>query len=110
MSEEELEELRRRKMAELQQQAAVEQQAATQEAEVRAQRAAVLRQILSPEARSRLSNLRMVKPSFAEQLENDLIRLASANRLPEIPVTDKTLKTMLAQLAGRQRDTKIQFK
>jgi DNA-binding TFAR19-related protein (PDSD5 family) len=52
----------------------------------------------------------MVKPSFAEQLENDLIRLASSNRLPEIPITDKTLKTMLTQLAGRQRDTKIQFK
>lgn len=109
MSDEELNELRRRKMAQLQQQAQVEEQAA-QEAEIRAQRAAILRQILSPEARSRLSNLRMVKPGFAEQLENDLIRLASANRLPEIPITDKTLKTMLAQLAGRQRDTKIQFK
>ena len=109
MSDEELDELRRRKMAELQQQAMVEEQTA-QEAEVRAQRTAVLRQILSPEARSRLSNLRMVKPAFAEQLENDLIRLASANRLPEIPITDKTLKTMLAQVARRQRDTKIKFK
>jgi programmed cell death protein 5 len=109
LSDEELNELRRRKMAQLQQQAQAEEQA-VQEAEIRAQRAAILRQILSPEARSRLSNLRMVKPSFAEQLENDLIRLASANRLPELPITDKTLKTMLAQLAGRQRDTKIQFK
>ena len=110
MSEEELNELRRRKMAELQQQAAGEEQASAQDAEIRAQRSAILRQILSPEARSRLSNLRMVKPQFAEQLENELIRLASANRLPEIPITDKTLKTMLAQVAGRQRDTKIQFK
>lgn len=109
MSDEELNELRRRKMAQLQQQAQAEEQA-VQEAEIRAQRAAILRQILSPEARSRLSNLRMVKPSFAEQLENDLIRLASAKRLPELPITDKTLKRMLAQLAGRQRDTKIQFK
>ncbi len=97
-------------MAELQQQALAEEHVAAQEAEIRAQRAAVLRQILSPEARSRLSNLRMVKPKFAEQLENELIRLASTNRLPEIPITDKTLKTMLAQVAGRQRDTKIQFK
>ena len=110
MSEEELNELRRRKMAELQQQAAAEEQVSAQDAEIRAQRSAILRQILSPEARSRLSNLRMVKPQFAEQLENELIRLASANRLPEIPITDKTLKTMLAQVAGRQRDTKIQFK
>ena len=109
MSDEELEELRRRKMAELQQQAMVEQQAA-QEEEIRAQRAAVLRQLLTPEARSRLTNLRMVKPAFAEQLENELIRLAQANRLPEVPITDKTLKTMLSQLRSRQRDTKIQFR
>ncbi|MDO8056839.1 MAG: DNA-binding protein, partial [Candidatus Hermodarchaeota archaeon] len=97
MSEDELEELRRRKMAELQQQAALEQQVVSQEAEIRAQRAAVLRQILTPEARERLANLRMVKAGFAEQLENELIRLAQMNRLPEIPITDKTLKTMLSQ-------------
>jgi programmed cell death protein 5 len=109
MSDEELDELRRRKMAELQQQAMAEQQAAQEDA-IRAQRAAVLRQILTAEARDRLNNLRMVKPEFAEQLENELIRLAQANRLPEIPITDKTLKTMLSQLRSRQRDTKIEFR
>ncbi|MFX1492337.1 MAG: DNA-binding protein [Promethearchaeota archaeon] len=109
MSDDELEELRRRKMAELQQQAVAEQQAA-QEEEIRAQRAAVLRQLLTPEARSRLTNLRMVKPAFAEQLENELIRLAQVNRLPEVPITDRTLKTMLSQLRARQRDTKIKFR
>ena len=109
MSDEELDELRRRKMAELQQQAMAEQQVAQEEA-IRAQRAAVLRQILSPEARDRLNNLRMVKPEFAEQLENELIRLAQTNRLPEVPISDKTLKTMLAQVQSRKRDTKIEFK
>lgn len=109
MSDDELEELRRRKIAELQQQAVAEQHVA-QEEEIRAQRAAVLRQLLTPEARSRLTNLRMVKPAFAEQLENELIRLAQVNRLPEVPITDKTLKTMLSQLRARQRDTKIKFR
>ena len=109
MSDEELDELRRRKMAELQQQAMAEQQVAQEEA-IRAQRAAVLRQILSPEARDRLNNLRMDKPEFAEQLENELIRLAQTNRLPEVPISDKTLKTMLTQVQSRKRDTKIKFK
>ncbi|MFW9983869.1 MAG: DNA-binding protein [Candidatus Odinarchaeota archaeon] len=109
MSDEELDELRRRKMAELQQQAMAEQQVAQEEA-IRAQRAAVLRQILSPEARDRMNNLRMVKPEFAEQLENELIRLAQVNRLPEVPISDKTLKTMLAQVQSRKRDTKIEFR
>ncbi|MFX0169987.1 MAG: DNA-binding protein [Candidatus Hodarchaeota archaeon] len=110
MSEDELEELRRRKMAELQQQAALEQQAAAQEAEIRAQRAAILRQILTPKARERLANLRMVRRGFAEQLENELIRLAQVNRLPEVPISDKTLKTMLSQVKSRQRETKIEFR
>ena len=110
MSDDELEALRRRRMTELQQQAAAKEQAAVQEQEIRKQRAAVLRQILTAEARARLTNLRMVKEAFAEQLENELIRLAQMNRLPEIPVTDKTLKQMLAQLRARQREPKVQFK
>jgi programmed cell death protein 5 len=106
--DEDLEQLRRRRLAELQDAAANEQQAA-QEQELRQQRAAVLRQILTDEARTRLSNLRMVKPAFAEQLENELIRLAQANRLPGIPVTDKQLKAMLAQLQTRMREPKVRF-
>ena len=106
--DEDLAELRRRRLAELQDAAAAEQQAA-QDQEIRTQRAAVLRQILTAEARTRLSNLRMVKPAFAEQLENELIRLAQANRLPGIPVTDKQLKAMLAQLQARTREPKVRF-
>lgn len=109
MSDDELEQLKRRRLAELQQAAAQEQKAA-QEDDIRRQRSAVLRQILTAEARSRLTNLRMVKPAFAEQLENELIRLAQMNKLPEIPISDKTLKQMLAQIQSRTRKPKIQFK
>ncbi len=110
MSDDELEQLKRRRLAELQQQAAAQEQMAAQEEEVLKQRAAILRKILTADARSRLSNLRMVKPAFAEQLENELIRLAQMNKLPEIPIKDKTLKQMLAQLQGRTREPKIHFK
>ncbi|MFX1563536.1 MAG: DNA-binding protein [Promethearchaeota archaeon] len=109
MSDDELEQLKRRKLAELQQ-AAAQEQRASQEEEIRRQRTAVLRQILTADARSRLTNLRMVKPAFAEQLENELIRLAQMNKLPEIPIKDKTLKQMLAQLQARTREPKIHFK
>jgi len=109
LSDDELEELKRRKLAELQQQAAAQEQMVAQEEEIVRQRAAILRKILTADARSRLTNLRMVKPAFAEQLENELIRLAQMNKLPEIPITDKTLKRMLAQLQGRIRETKIHF-
>ncbi|MFX1474008.1 MAG: DNA-binding protein [Promethearchaeota archaeon] len=110
MSDEEMEEIRRRKLAELQRAAIEEQQAAAAQEELQRQREAVLRQILTPEARARLVNLRMVKPAFAEQLENELIRLAQMKRLPSIPLSDRQLKQMLAQVRARQRETKIQFK
>ena len=109
MSDDELEQLRRRRMAELQQAAEAEQHVA-QEEQIKQQRAAVLRQLLTTAARARLSNLRMVKPAFAEQLENEIIRLAQTNRLPEVPISDKTLKQMLSQLQTRQRETKIKFR
>ena len=96
-------------MAELQQAAEAEQHVA-QEEQIKQQRAAVLRQLLTTAARARLSNLRMVKPAFAEQLENEIIRLAQINRLPEVPISDKTLKQMLSQLQTRQRETKIKFR
>ncbi|MBO5965930.1 MAG: hypothetical protein J6P91_02100, partial [Methanobrevibacter sp.] len=67
----ELDEIRKRRMAELQQQAAMnadpqqmaqqqlaQQQAAQQQAEMEAQLKQAMKQILTPEARGRLDNLR----------------------------------------------------
>jgi programmed cell death protein 5 len=71
-----------------------------------AQKQALLRQILSPEARQRLTNLKMVKPEFTDQLELQLIQLAQAGKLP-IPLSDVQLKQILIQLQSRKRETKI---
>lgn len=101
----ELEELKRRKLLELQRRA----MEAKKREEEEAQRQAILRRILTPEARSRLMNLKMVRPQFAEQLEIQLIQLAQSGRLP-IPLTDKQLKAILLQLEGRRRSTRIIFK
>ena len=109
VSDEELDAIRQRKLAELQQQAAQEQAAEQQAAEVQAQKEAILRQILSPEARSRLSNIRMVKPQLAEQIEMQLIQLAGSGRLKS-RVSDEQLKGLLQQLQGRERERKISFR
>ncbi|MFX1606801.1 MAG: DNA-binding protein, partial [Promethearchaeota archaeon] len=77
MSDDELEAIRQRKEAELREQALREQASEQKAAEAQAQKEALLRQILTPEARSRLTNIRMVKPQFAEQIEIQLIQLAS---------------------------------
>ena len=106
MSDEELEEIRRKKLLNLQQQMSNEQQQAKAEQQLEAQKQALLRQILSPEARQRLTNLKMIKPEFTQQLEIQLIQLAQTGKLP-IPLSDAKLKQILIQLQPRKRETKI---
>jgi programmed cell death protein 5 len=105
MSDEELEEIRRRKLLAMQQRGD-EQKQSQAEQRLEAQKQALLRKILSPEARQRLTNLKMVKPEFTEQLELQLIQLAQTGKLP-IPLPDTQLKQILIQLQSRKREPKI---
>ena len=109
MSDDELEAIRQRKEAQIREQALREQTNEQQQAEVQAQKEALLRQILTPEARARLTNVRMVKPQFAEQIEMQLIQLASSGKLKD-RVTDEQLRTLLQQLQGKERERKITFR
>ena len=106
MSEEELEALRKRRMLELQQRMVEEQKQAQAQQQLERQKQALLRRILTPEARSRLTNLNMVKPEFTEQLELQLIQLAQQGRI-SIPITDEQLKELLVRLQSGRRDYKI---
>jgi len=106
MSEEELEELRRRKMGDLQRRFSQEHERIQMEQQIETQKQAILRQILTPEARQRLNNLKMVKQEYAEQLELQLIQLAQTGKV-NIPITDEQLKEILARLQSRRRDITI---
>lgn len=106
MSDKELEELRRRKLLELQRRIAEEQRKAQAEQQLEMQKQALLRRILSPEARQRLANLKMVKPEFTSQLELQLIQLAQQRRIPT-PISDGQLKQILIQLQANKREIKI---
>lgn len=106
MSEEEIEALRRRRLLELQQRLAQERQRARMQQQVEMQKQALLRRILASDARQRLTNLKMVKPEFASQLELQLIQLAQQGRI-SIPITDKQLKDILRRLQSRRREIKI---
>lgn len=106
MTEKELEELRKRKLLELQRQIAEEKKSTEVQQQLEMQKQALLRSILTSEARQRLTNLKMVKPEFTAQLELQLIQLAQQGKLP-IPLADEQLKQILIQLQGRRRETKI---
>mgnify|MGYP001133792439 CR=1 FL=1 len=104
--EEELEALRQRRMLELQRRLAQEQQRIRAEQQIEIQKQAILRRILTSDARQRLTNLKMVKPEFAEQLELQLIQLAQQNRV-SLPITDEQLKELLIKLQSQRREIKI---
>jgi programmed cell death protein 5 len=106
MSDEELDEIRRRKLLAMQQRTGDGQKQSQAERQLEAQKQALLRQILSPEARQRLTNLNMIKPEFTEQLELQLIQLTQSGKLPT-PISDAQLKQILIQLQSRKRETKI---
>ena len=106
MSEEELDALRKKRMLELQQRMVEEQKQAQAQQQLEGQKQALLRRILTPEARSRLTNLNMVKPEFTQQLELQLIQLAQQGRI-NIPITDEQLKELLVRLQSGRRDYKI---
>jgi programmed cell death protein 5 len=109
MSDEELEELRRRKLSALQRQVSDEQRNAQMEQQMEQQKQALLRNILTPEARQRLTNLKMVKPEFTDQLELQLIQLAQQGKIP-VPLGDEQLKKILVQLQSRKREPTIRRK
>ncbi|MEJ2242364.1 MAG: DNA-binding protein [Candidatus Bathyarchaeota archaeon] len=106
MSEDELEALRKRRMLELQQRMVDEQKQAQAQQQLEGQKQALLRRILTPEARRRLTNLNMVKPEFTQQLEIQLIQLAQQGRI-NLPITDKQLKELLVKLQAGKRDYTI---
>jgi programmed cell death protein 5 len=101
-----IEMLKQRKLAAMQRQMAEESHADRAQQEAEMQKEKLLRAILSPEARSRLNNLKIVRPDFAEQLELQLIQLAQDRRLP-LPLSDDQLKQILVELQNRKRDIRI---
>ncbi|HLE47572.1 MAG TPA: DNA-binding protein [Candidatus Thermoplasmatota archaeon] len=117
MADDELAEIRRRRLQELQAQQAARQQVtaedvqaeAEQRAEAEAQKEAVLRQILTPEARERLTRLRMARPEETRQVEQQLIGLAQSGRL-QSKIDDAQLKLILARLIQGSRDINIRRK
>jgi programmed cell death protein 5 len=105
-----LEAARQRKLAELQAQQARAQQDAQVAAQKRAQEEAamdgVLQQILEPEARERLTRIRMSRPDLASDVTRQLVAAMQQGRIAR-RMTDADLRQVLGHLAGPERDIKI---
>jgi programmed cell death protein 5 len=121
VSEDELQKLREKKLAELQQQQQQQQamqasqasQANVQQAQFEAQKKALLLKLLSSEARSRLTNIKMARPEFGNSIEMQLIQVYQKGMLKgQTPLTDTQFKTILVQIQQQstKRERKIKFR
>jgi len=110
MGDDELAEIRRRRMEEMQRSQQVNPQAMQEEQErqqqAQAQIQMILKQALEPEARERLNTIRMTRPEFAASIEQQLVMLAQSGRL-QSRITDDQLKTLLKQVTPQKKDFNI---
>lgn len=101
-----VEELKKRKLRELQQRLQEERMREEQRKQLELQRKALLMEVMTPEARGRLANIKMAKPEFAAQVEGLLLQLAQTGQLKQ-KITDSQLKQILLKISGKRRDIKI---
>jgi len=106
----ELEEIKRRRLEQMQQQQAgaqyQAQQQQAQQQQVDEAKQTILRQILTPDARERLTSLKLARPQLAEQVEMQLISLAQSGRLQTM-IDDAKLKVLLQQIQPKKREMTI---
>jgi programmed cell death protein 5 len=109
VDDDELEAIRKKKIEELQlqsnQQAALEEQHRA----IEAQRQAVMRQILTPQARERLGRLKTARPELVATIEDQLIALARSGRVVG-QISDDDLRKLLGKLIPKKREIRIQRK
>ncbi|MCK9297831.1 DNA-binding protein [Methanoculleus sp. YWC-01] len=109
MVDDELAELRRRKMEQMQRQALDQQtmeEEASRQQQIDAQIRAALMEILEPEARERLNTIKLTRPDFAKAVEQQLVMLAQSGRIRQ-RITDEQLKALLAQLTPSKKEFRI---
>jgi len=102
----ELEEIRKKRLNELKRQLSIDQQQTAQQKVFDAQKEAALKQILTYESRQRLNRIKLVKPEFVDQIELQLIQIAQSGRV-KLPIDDKQLKQILMQLQTAKKEIRF---
>jgi programmed cell death protein 5 len=103
----ELDEIRKRRLAALQNNQVEENEEAIKHRETQTQ--VILRRILTDEAKTRLQNLKLARPEVGQSIEAQLINWAQSGRI-QSKITDSQLRDILQEANKQKRDTKITFR
>jgi len=97
--DEEIEEIRQKKMEQLKEQAGGQDEEAmeAQRQQAEAQKKAILRQHLTDGARKRLNTVKMSKPQVGEKVEQQIIALAQSGRI-QGKIDEEKMKELLREL------------
>jgi programmed cell death protein 5 len=106
--DEELEKLRQERMEQLQEQQGegAEEAREAQREQREAQKKALLRQHLTDGARKRLNTVKMSKPEFGEQVEQQVLGLAQSGRIPD-KIDEEKMKQLLEELKPEEKSFDI---
>ena len=107
--DEELEDLRKKKLQELQQQMSLQDTADEEDLQrqkIEEQKKMILRAVLTAQARERLGRIKVARPEVVDAIENQIIMLAQSGRLKN-KINDEQLRMLLSKLMPKKRDIKI---
>lgn len=113
--DDDLERLREERLQELQDQQQQQQQPGQEELReaqreaAENQKRALLQQYLSDGARKRLNSVKMSRPDFGEQVEQQLLRLIQSGRI-EPKISEEQMKKLLRELQPEQKEFDIRRK
>jgi programmed cell death protein 5 len=108
-TDDEIEKLREKKLEQLQEQqegGAGDEAREAQRQQAEAQKKALLRKSLTDSARQRLNSVKMSKPEFAEQVEQQVVALARSGRI-QGQIDEEQMKSLLQELQPDQQDFNI---
>lgn len=106
---EDIDKLKQEKLSELKSQMEKKELEKEKKKKLEEQKKQLLRKILTSDARSRLTNLRLAKPEFTQKVELQLIQIARTGRI-ELPITDDQLQKILKKLQKNKKSIDIKRK
>jgi programmed cell death protein 5 len=110
MNDDELERLRKKRLAELQQQQSFEDNMYAdqeqQQQEIEKLKQHILRAVLTADARERLGRIRVARPQVADAIDQQLIMLAQSGRLQN-KINDEQLQMLISKVLPKKHDIKI---